>query len=317
MTRIVLAYSGSLDSSVAIPWLADRCNAEVVAVAMDLGQPKEVLEEIRDRALATGALRAHVIDARDRYLRDYVLRGLRAGMLWHRGASMARALAVPVIAEKLVEIARIEQAHVVAHADGAGARSPIDRVLRALDRTLDVKAPAAEWSMTGEQRVEYARRRGITLPADMIGGVAVRGGAPRPAEPAMVDVAFVRGIPTGVNGVTMPLADLIGSLEILAAAHGITERALGVLHTAHAALRRAALGPEADAFSSRIGDEYVRVLADGAWFSPLRRALDAYVDSIEQEVAGVVRLKLFQGACTVDRCERGAKTIQMATAIER
>ena len=83
MTRIVLAYSGSLDSSVAIPWLADRRGADIIAVTIDLGQGKDVLEEIRDRALATGALRAHVIDARDQYLRDSVLRGLRADSVRH------------------------------------------------------------------------------------------------------------------------------------------------------------------------------------------------------------------------------------------
>src|SRR5262249_60699812 len=95
-------------------------------------------------------------------------------MLWHGGASMARFLAIPVIAEKLVEIARIEQAPAVAHADAKGQAAPIDRILRAIHRQLDVKAPAGEWAMTREQQVEYARQRGVTLPADMIGGVARR-----------------------------------------------------------------------------------------------------------------------------------------------
>src|SRR2546423_1187240 len=161
MTRVVLAYGGGLAESIAIPWLAERYGAEVIAVTIDLGQGKEVLEEIRDRALATGALRAHVVDARDLYLRDAVLRGLRAGMLWHRGASMASALAVPVIAEKLVEVARIEQARAVAHADPDGGEAPIDRILRAIDPALDVKAPAGEWAMTRPQQVEYAQQRGV------------------------------------------------------------------------------------------------------------------------------------------------------------
>ena len=317
MSRIVLAYSGSLDSSVAIPWLADRHGAEVIAVTMDLGQGKEILEEIRDRALATGALRAHVIDARDAYLRDHILRGLRAGMLWHRGASMARALAVPVIAEKLVEIARIEQARAVAHADASGAAAPIDRLLRAIDSELDVLAPAAEWDMTHEQQVEYAHRRGIALPANMIGGVAVRAAATSPDEPAFVELSFERGVPVGVNGVMMPLGDLVASLEILAATHGVGIRALGALHTAHAALRRAALPDAAQEFSSTVADQYVRVLADGSWFAPLRHALDAYVDAIEQEAAGTVRLKLFKGECVVDLCRRAPlkrTTIRLAKA---
>src|SRR5229473_2380752 len=272
MTRIVLACSGGLDSSVAIPWLAEHHGAEVIVVIMDLGQGKEVLEEIRDRALATGALRAHVVDARDLYLRDYLLRGLRAGMLWHRGASMASALAVPLIAEKLVEIARIEQTRAVAHADPAGAEAAIDKIVRAIDPMLDVKAPAGEWAMTGPQQVEYAQQRGVMLPAEMIGGVI------------------------------MPLGDLIASLDILATAHGIVPAALGLLHSAHAALQQSALGSDAEAFSSQVADQYARVLRDGSWFTPLRHALDAYVDSIQQRVAGVVRLKLFTGECTVDDC---------------
>jgi argininosuccinate synthase len=304
MTRIVLACSGGLDSSVAIPWLAERHGAEVIAVIMDLGQGKEVLEEIRDRALATGALRAHVVDARDLYLRDYILRGLRAGMLWHRGASMASALAVPLIAEKLVEIARIEQSRAVAHADPAGSDAPIDRILRAIDPMLDVKAPAGEWAMTRPQQVEYAQQRGVMLPAGMIGGVAVRAAAPWPDEPAFVEMTFERGVPIAVNGVIMPLGDLIASLDILAAAHGIVPAALGLLHTAHAALQQTALGGDAEAFSSQVADQYVRVLRGGSWFTPMRHALDAYVDSIQHSVAGVVRVKLFKGACAVDDCRR-------------
>jgi argininosuccinate synthase len=308
MSRVVLAYSGALAGSVAIPWLAEHHGAEVIAVTMDLGQGKDVLEEIRDRALATGALRAHVVDARDLYLRDYILRGLRAGMLWHRGASMASALAVPVIAEKLVEIARIEQARAVAHADPAGAEAPIDRILRAIDPVLDVKAPAGEWAMTRPQQVEYAQQRGVMLPAEMIGGVAVRGAAPWPDEPALVEITFDRGIPIAVNGVVMPLGDLIASLDILATVHGIVPAAFGLLHTAHAALQRTALASDAEAFSSQVAEQYVRVLRDGAWFTPLRHALDAYVDSIQHNVAGVVHLKLFKGVCTVDDCQRAPAT---------
>src|SRR5439155_23526496 len=92
------------------------------------------------------------------------------------------------------------------------------------------------------------------------------------------------------------------SLQILAAAHGIVPAALGLLHTAHAALQQAALAAAAESFSSHVADEYVCVLRDGSWFTPLRHALDAYVDSIQQSVVGVVRLKLFRGECTVDDC---------------
>src|SRR5262249_14300049 len=195
MMRIVLAYSGSLDSSIAIPWLAERHGAEIIAVTMDLGQGKEVLEEIRDRALATGALRAHVVDARDLYLREFVLRGLRAGMLWHEGHSMAGALAGPLGADKLVEVARIEHARAVAPAGAAAPEAPIDRVRRGIDRSLEVRSRAGEWAMNAAQQVAYARQRHVLLPAGMTGGLAARTPAACPDEPALVDVMFERGTP--------------------------------------------------------------------------------------------------------------------------
>src|SRR5262245_37675181 len=303
MTRVVLAYSGALADSVAIPWLAERYGVEVIAVTMDLGQGKDALEEVRDRALATGALRAHVIDAREPYLRDVILRGLRAGMLWHRGASMAAALAVPLIADKLVEIARIEHARAVAHADAQGVDAPIDRALRAIDPTLDVKAPAGEWAMTQAQQIDYAHQRHVLLPAELSGGVALRAPGVWPDEPALVDVTFERGTPIAINRVIMPIGDLVASLDILTTAHGATVSAFGALHLAHAALQASALSGHAREFSSTVADQYVRVLKEGSWFAPIRQALDAYVEVVQQRVSGVVRLKLFQGECSVVSAE--------------
>src|SRR5438046_10195337 len=114
MERIVLAYSGGLDTSVAIPWLKEKYNAEIIAVTMDLGQGKE-LEEVRDRALATGAVRAHVLDLREEFSRDYILPALKADAIYEDRYPMATALGRPLIAQKLVEIAEIEQATAIAH----------------------------------------------------------------------------------------------------------------------------------------------------------------------------------------------------------
>src|SRR5216117_2934496 len=114
MERIVLAYSGGLDTSVAIPWLKEQYSAEIIAVTMDLGQGKE-LEEVRDRALATGAVRAHVLDLREEFARHYILRALKADAIYEDRYPMATALGRPLIAQKLVEIAAIEQATAIAH----------------------------------------------------------------------------------------------------------------------------------------------------------------------------------------------------------
>jgi argininosuccinate synthase len=311
--RVVLACSGGLDSSVAIRWLAERHGAEVVAATLDLGQGKDVLEEIRDRALAIGALRAHVVDVRDAYVRDHLVRGLKAGILCCGGASMAGPLAWPLIAQTLVEVARIEQAGAVAHGDRAGHDAAIEKTVRAVDSTLEVLAPAGEWHMTDAELVAYAGERHVLLPAPMIGGIAQKS-ARLPGEPAFVELGFDRGVPIAINGVVMNVPDLIASLDILAGAHGAAGGALAALHMAHAALQETAIAPEGRRFSTRVADEYVRELRGGGWFSPLRRALDAYVDAIEHDVRGVARLQLFEGECTIASCRLTVKPAAIALA---
>ena len=315
MTRVVLAYSGGIETSIAIPWLAGRRAAEIIAVTLDLGQGKEVLEEMRDRALATGALRAHVVDARDAFARDYIVRALKAGILGEL-SPVAAALAHPLIAQRLVEIANIEEATSVAHGDPAGRGSPLDRTIRALDPTMTVLAPAAEWSMSLAEQLDYARDRNVTLPVEYSGlsdrAAAARTGAAKSGEPAAVEIAFERGSPVGVNGVTMPLLDLIGSLAIIAGAHGVTS--LAALHASHDALERAAIASPGEFSSPRIAAPYLRVLREGGWFTAERQALDAEADAVQQRVTGTVRLTLFEGACAVGDVEVATtpKTIVLA-----
>jgi argininosuccinate synthase len=317
MTPIVLAYSGGIETSIAIPWLAAGRGAEVITVTIDLGQGKEVLEEIRDRALATGALRAHVIDVRDAFARDYIVRALKAGILGEL-SPVAAALAHPLIAQKVVEIANIEQATTVAHGDPAGSASPLDRTIRALDPTMTVLAPAGEWEMTLDQQLDYARERHVTLPVEY-SGLGDRASAPRATrarsgEPASVEITFDRGAPVGVNGVTMPLLDLLGSLAIIAGAHGVAS--LAVLHAAHDAIEKAAITKPGEFSSPRIAEPYLRVLRGGGWFTPERKALDVAADAVQQKVSGVVRLTLFEGSCAVAdvKVQTRRKTIALAKA---
>ena len=166
MERIVLAYSGGLDTSVAIPWLAEHYKAEVIAVTMDLGQGGQ-LERVRERALATGAVRAHVLDLREEFARDYILPALQAGAIYEDRYPLATALGRPLIARKLVEIAHMEHAGSIAHGcTGKGNdQVRIDVSARALDATLRVVAPARVWGMTRPDEIEYARARGIPVPA--------------------------------------------------------------------------------------------------------------------------------------------------------
>src|SRR5260370_15276304 len=158
MERIVLAYSGGLDTWVAIPWLKETYSAEIIAVTMDLGQGKE-LEEVRDRALATGATRVHVLDLREEFARDYILPALKADAIYEDRYPMATSLGRPLIGQKLVEIAEIEQATAIAHGcTGKGNdQVRLDVPARALDPKLNDIASARDWGTTRPQEVGYDR----------------------------------------------------------------------------------------------------------------------------------------------------------------
>jgi argininosuccinate synthase len=348
MERIVLAYSGGLDTSVAIPWLKEKYQAEIIAVTMDLGQGKE-LEEVRDRALATGAVRAHVLDLREEFAHGYILPALKADAIYEDRYPMATALGRPLIAQKLVEIAEIEQATAIAHGcTGKGNdQVRLDVTARALNPALRVIAPARDWGMTRPQEIEYARQRGVPVPATVaspystdsnLWGRSIECGmledpwneppdeiytttkspADCPDEPAYVDVTFERGVPTAINGVAMPILDLIGSLGTIAGAHGVgridmvENRLVGiksreiyeapaavVLHAAHKELQKLVTTRDLERFARTVSLQYADLVYNGLWFTPLREALDAFVEHVQERVTGVVRLKLLKGDCRI------------------
>ena len=316
MERIVLAFSEGLESAVAIPWLAERYGAEVVAVTIDLGQGRE-LEEVRDRALAAGAVRAHVLDARDDFARGYIVRGLKAGATAADGAPLGAALGVPLIARLVVQIAGIEHATAIAHAASGTA---MDVAAGLLNPALRVLAPARDWTMTPAQQAAYIRARQIPFQPKppSLGG---DGGGGR-SEPAAVDVAFERGAPTGINGVAMPILDLLESLGTIAAAHGVGQPkdrdlreapAAIVLHAAHRALRTAAAAPELNRLCDVVGREYADLVYRGLWFTPAREALDAFVNTANDRITGIVRLKLFAGGCEIVHVTEGPSAPKLIT----
>jgi argininosuccinate synthase len=249
--RILLAYSGGLDTSVAIPWLAQKFRAEIVTLTVDLGQGRE-LDEVRERALAIGAVRAHVLDVREEFARDYVLPSLQAGALYGGRYPMTASLARPLIARKLVEVARIEAATAIAHgARGRGSDLlPLDLLVRALDPAARVLAPARLSGMTRAQEQEYARTHGIpvattganpySIDANLWGrsieyGVLedpwqeppgeiytlTKSAEQAPDTPAYVEISLERGVPVAVNGIPMLFTELIESLTTIAGTHGV------------------------------------------------------------------------------------------------
>lgn len=332
--RIVLAYSGGLSTTAAIPWLKARHRADVIAVIADLGQGR-ALEAIRDRALAAGAVRAHVVDARDEFARAFVLPSLRAAAVRDDGLPQPEALGRAMVGQVLVEIARIERAVAAAHGcepDDLDRRR-IESAVRALDPNLAMLRPVAEWDMSRAQVAEYARAQhlpvstgadagwradanlwGRTLrpldpsaPVPEAAFVQTTGGRSTPREPASVELSFEGGVPTGINGVAMPLLELIQTLGAIAGAHGVGRvsaddvrleaPAAVVLHTAHRALETARSSPDLQAFSRTVSRAYGDLIHDGGWFSALRDGLDAFVARTQQHLDGVVRLTLVNAAC--------------------
>ena len=251
MQRIILAYSGGLDTSVAIPWLAEKFGAEIIALTLDLGQGQE-LSDVRERALAVGALRAHVIDAREEFARAYILPALQAGAIYEDRYPLTTALGRPLIARHLVEIARMEGATAIAHGCTGKDNDQVglDVSVRALDGALEVIAPARMWGMTRSDEIEYARARSIPVPVTIASPYSIdsnlwgrsiecgmledpwmeppddiftltRSPQDCPDQPAYVEIDFEAGVPVRANGIDMPLVELIESLETIAGSHGV------------------------------------------------------------------------------------------------
>lgn len=325
--RVVLAYSGSLEGSAAIAWLREQ-GADVATVTLDLGQGR-ALEGIRDRALALGARRAHVMDTRDEFARSYVLPALRADACHEGGVPMAAALSRPLIAKTLVQVAALERADAVAHTgrvvDGL---SRLDALLASLAPALTVRRPAREWTVSDAQLAAFSRAHGIGFAGDSTAriesnfwGRVLRpmpgdaGGARFPSrplsecpdEPAQVALTFAQGVPTALNGVGLPLHEMVTGLATLASIHGVGPVSIGalsydvaaamLLHTSHRALTLAATAPDLARVSDVAAAAYVDLVERAGWFSPLREALDAFFDSAQSRVNGHVRLTLHKGTC--------------------
>jgi len=281
------------------------------------------------RALAAGAARSHILDVREEFVRDFILPSLKADALLEGRYPMATALGRPLIAKKLVEVAHIENATIVAH--GCTGRDDVrcGRPVRTLDPALVAMACADVWGLTSAQVSAYAERLGMTVPDpaqprtdDNLWGRTMGRGehsglpvrAAGPARPAVVDVAFTRGVPTALNGVTLQPVELIASLSTMAGEHGCgrlnrvktgadgsTSRVLYAapaaiaLHLAHRELVATSSG---EGRPASVAGRYTDVIDRGEWFEAERAELDASMEGLGS-ATGTVRLRLSDGACQV------------------
>ena len=362
--RVVLAYSGGLDTSVAVKWIADEWGAEVVCLAADVGQGGD-FEAVRQRAFAAGAVDAKVVDLRAEFADEYFLPALRANALYEGKYPLVSALSRPVIAKHLVIAAREFGADAVAHGcTGKGNDQVRFEVgVRALAPDLEVLAPVRVWGMTRDDCIVYAAEHDIPIAQskarpysidDNLVGRAIECGemedpwarppadiweltaevADAPKERRDVVVKFEAGVPVAVDGKALPLYQLVEEMTRAAGAYGygrldmVENRRVGIksretyeapgalaLITAHQDLESITVERDLQREKARLEPRYAELVYDGLWFSPLRRALDAFVDASQEFVTGEVRLTLEPGRCYPSgrRAEHGLYDYELAT----
>ncbi len=346
--RVVLAYSGGLDTSVAIGWIAAEHNAEVVAVAADVGQGGEDLDVIRQRALDCGAVEAVVVDARAEYAQHYCLPALRANALYMDRYPLVSALSRPVIVKHLVDAARYHGATAVAHGcTGKGNDQVRFEVgTAALAPDLRVLAPVRDSGMTRDKAIAFAEEKGLSIDVTKkspysidqnLWGRAVETGfledvwngpiedvysytsdpsADRAADEVVI--GFTDGAPTSIDGRPVTMLEAVQELNRRAGAHGIgrldmvEDRLVGIksrevyeapgaiaLIEAHRHLEDLTVERELSRFKRGVEQRWAELVYDGLWFSPLKRALDQFIDESSRYVTGDVRMTLQGGRAVV------------------
>ena len=349
MTKVVLAYSGGLDTSVIIPWLKENYqNCQVIAVCGDVGQGDE-LDIVYEKALKSGASKCYIVDLKKEFVKDFVWPVIKAGSKYEGKYLLGTSVARPLIAKALVDVAKKEGAQYICHgATGKGNDQVRFEVsIAALSPDTKIIAPWREWDIKSrEDAIDYAKDHGIEVPVTKkrpysmdrnVLHLSHEGGdlenpenepiddlclictrpeeAPDQAEYIVID--FEKGQPVAINGQKFdePLALLEKANEI-GAKHGIgildmvENRLVGMksrgiyetpggtlLMEAHQLLESLTLDRDTASFKSHIAIKYAQLLYDGLWYTPLKQALDAFIDSTQETCTGQIKMKLYKGNC--------------------
>jgi len=353
MTRekCVLAYSGGLDTSVAIQWIQEHHDLDVIALAIDVGQERQDLEVVREKALKIGAVESIVKDVREEYVSEFLSKALKSNALYENKYPLLSAMSRPIIVKHLVEEAHRTGARYIAHGcTGKGNDQVRFEVgIAALDPDIAIIAPVREWELkTREQEMEYAAARGIPVPTtkdnpysidDNLWGRAIECGmledpwVEPPADiytmtndaradecdtPEYVVISFEQGLPVALDGELTSFHDIIVAMNDVAGKHGfgridmIENRLVGLksrevyevpgaltLIQAHKALEDLCLERDLLHYKLGIEQKWAELVYNGMWYSPLKEALDGFVETTQKLVTGDVRLRFFKGSCTV------------------
>lgn len=346
--KVILAYSGGLDTTAIIPWLKENYDFDVICVCIDVGQGNE-LDGLEERAKLSGAEKLYIENVVDEFCNDYIVPCVQANAVYENKYLLGTSMARPVIAKKLVEIARKEGAIAICHgATGKGNdQVRFELGIKALAPDIKIIAPwrCDNWNMSSrEDEIEYCKQHGIHLPfsaensysrdrnlwhisheglvledpkkAPDYDHLLVLGVSPEkaPEDGEMVTMTFEKGIPTSVNGVKMSVSDVIAKLNELGGKHGIgiadivENRVVGmksrgiyetpggtILMEAHTQLEELILDRSTLTVKKEIGNKFADVVYEGKWFTPLREALQAFVESTQEYVTGEVKFKLYKG----------------------
>ncbi len=346
--KVVLAYSGGLDTTVIIPWLKENFDYEVICVCGNCGQGEE-LDGLEERALSSGASKLYVEDLTDEFCNDFIIPCVQAHAVYENKYLLGTSMARPVIAKKLVEVARKEGATAICHGATGKGNDQIRFELAVKALAPDLKIIAAwrneKWTLNSrEEEIEYCRKHGINLPFSADSSYSrdrnlwhishegleledpanepnfehllVLGTTPEkaPDEGEYVTMTFEKGIPTSVNGKKMKVSEIISVLNELGGKHGIgivdivENRVVGmksrgvyetpggtILYEAHQQLEELILDRDTYALKADLGNKFAQIVYEGKWFTPLREAVQAFIESTQKYVTGEVKFKLYKG----------------------